>query len=157
MSLVWANNVPQQLISTVASTEASWLTFLLETLGSTSHLGWPSAMGSWLVKCTSWSNTKRRGRRRGTTVEGTKTTWVLAILFAIYGCFSALFLLGLVLLTVALERLVSRPGLRHLDDWVLITHIIGFAVGHWWQGLLVEGVGLMALFFGGFWLVDARK
>jgi len=89
--------------------------------------------------------------------EGTKTTWVLAILFAIYGCFSALFLLGLVLLTVALERLVSRPGLRHLDDWVLITHIIGFAVGHWWQGRLVEGVGLMALFFGGFWLADAKK
>ena len=89
--------------------------------------------------------------------EGTKTTWVLAILFAIYGCFSALFLLGLVLLTVALERLVSRPGLRHLDDWVLITHIIGFAVGHWWQGRLVEGVGLMALFFGGFWLADAQK
>ena len=99
MSLVWANNVPQQLISTVASTEASWLTFLLETLGSTSHLGWPSAMGSWLVKCTSWSNTKRRGRRRGTTV----------------------------------------------------------AVGHWWQGRLMEGVGLMALFFGGFWLADATK
>ena len=143
MSLVWANNVPQQLISNVASTEASWLTFLLETPGSTSHLGWPSAMGSWLVKCTSWSNTKRR--------------WVLAILFAIYGCFSALFLLGLVLLTVALERLVSRPGLRHLDDWVLITHIIGFAVGHWWQGRLMEGVGLMALFFGGFWLADATK
>ena len=89
--------------------------------------------------------------------EGTKTTWVLAILFAIYGCFSALFLLGLVLLTVALERLVSRPGLRHLDDWVLITHIIGFAVGHWWQGRLMEGVGLMALFFGGFWLADAKK
>ena len=86
-----------------------------------------------------------------------KRLWVLAILFAIYGCFSALFLLGLVLLTVALERLVSRPGLRHLDDWVLITHIIGFAVGHWWQGRLVEGVGLMALFFGGFWLADAKK
>ena len=86
-----------------------------------------------------------------------KHTAAIAILFAIYGCFSALFLLGLVLLTVALERLVSRPGLRHLDDWVLITHITGFAVGHWWQGRLVEGVGLMALFFGGFWLADAQK
>ena len=40
---------------------------------------------------------------------------------------------------------------------MLITHIIGFAVGHWWQGRLVEGVGLMALFFGGFWLADAKK
>ena len=44
-----------------------------------------------------------------------------------------------------------------MDDWVLITHIIGFAVGHWWQGRLVEGVGLMALFFGGFWLADAKN
>ena len=40
---------------------------------------------------------------------------------------------------------------------MLITHIIGFAVGHWWQGRLIEGVGLMALFFGGFWLADATK
>ena len=86
--------------------------------------------------------------------EGTKTTWVLAILFAIYGCFSALFLLGLVLLTVALERLVSRPGLRHLDDWVLITHIIGFAVGHWWQGRGAECAGLSALFVGLYSLIE---
>ena len=37
------------------------------------------------------------------------------------------------------------------------SYNFGFAVGHWWQGRLVEGVGLMALFFGGFWLADARK
>ena len=82
--------------------------------------------------------------------------WLLAILFAMYGCFSALFLLGLVLLTVALDRLVSRPGLRHLDWVVLDTHIIGFAVGHWWQGQLMEGVGLLALLSGLFWLKETR-
>jgi hypothetical protein len=89
--------------------------------------------------------------------EGTKTTWVLAILFAMYGCFSAIFLLGLGLLTVALDRLVSRPGLWHLDWVPLVAHIIGFAVGHWWQGRLMEGVGLMALFFGGFWLAETTR
>ena len=34
--------------------------------------------------------------------------------------------------------------------------IIGFAVGHWWQGRLAEGAGLFALFAGAIWLPFRR-
>ena len=42
-------------------------------------------------------------------------------------------------------------------SWHVSPSALYVFVGHWWQGRLVEGVGLMALFFGGFWLADAKK
>ena len=34
--------------------------------------------------------------------------------------------------------------------------IIGFAVGHWWQGRVAEGAGLFALYAGAIWLASRR-
>ena len=78
-------------------------------------------------------------------------------LFALFGCLPALFVFGLFFLVVVFEEWSFRTKRDHLADVHVVIFMTGFVVGHWWQGRLVEGVGLMALFFGGFWLADAQK
>ena len=68
-------------------------------------------------------------------------------LFALFGFFPALFGLGLVSSLTALDRLLSKTG---RDDHVVpnIIALAGYAVGHWWQGRVAEGAGLIALHVG---------
>ena len=76
-----------------------------------------------------------------------KETGRFAGLFALFGFFPALFGLGLVSSLTALDRLLSKTG---RDDHVIpnIIALTGYAVGHWWQGRVVEGAGLFALHAG---------
>ena len=82
-----------------------------------------------------------------------KRTGLFAALFALFGCFPALFGLGLVSSCVALDRWLSKTG---RDDHVIPTIIAlaGFAVGHWWQGRVADCAGLSAIFVGFLWLTE---
>ena len=82
-----------------------------------------------------------------------KETGRFAGLFALFGSFPALFGLGLVFFCVALDRWLSKTG---RDDHVVptIILIIGFAVGHWWQGRVADCAGLSAIFVGFLWLTE---
>ena len=85
-----------------------------------------------------------------------KETGRFAGLFALFGFFPALFGLGLVSSCVALDRLLSKTG---RDDHVIPTIIAlaGFAVGHWWQGRVAEGAGLIALHVGVILVLDRLR
>ena len=85
-----------------------------------------------------------------------KETGRFAGLFALFGFFPALFGLGLVSSCVALDRWLSKTG---RDDHVIPTIIAlaGFAVGHWWQGCVAEGAGLIALHVGAILVLDRLR
>ena len=96
-------------------------------------------------------------------------TWtgLLTFLFASFGCFSAPCILGLLVSSVSFElwrrwTVDSRMGEcepdaeDELECAPYFILIIGFAVGHWWQGRLAEGAGLFALFAGAIWLSFRR-
>ena len=68
-------------------------------------------------------------------------------LFALFGFFPALFGLGLVVSCVALDRWLSKTG-RDDHEIPNIIALAGYAVGHWWQGRVAEGAGLIALHVG---------
>ena len=72
----------------------------------------------------------------------------LAVLVAMVGCLSWLFVFGIFFSVVALERWLDLTRRDHLDWIPASILLIAFFVGHWWQGRLGEGVGLFALFFG---------
>ena len=82
-----------------------------------------------------------------TLARFSKETGRFAGLFALFGSFPAPFGLGLVFFCVALDRWLSKTG---RDDHVIpnIIALAGYAVGHWWQGRVAEGVGLFALHAG---------
>ena len=82
-----------------------------------------------------------------------KETGRFAGLFALFGSFPALFGLGLVFFCVALDRWLSKTG---RDDHVVpnIIALAGYAVGHWWQGRVAEGAGLIALHVGVILVLD---
>ena len=96
-------------------------------------------------------------------------TWtgVLTCLFATFGCFSAPCTLGLFVSSLSFElwrrrTIDSRMGecepdaedeLECVPYFILI---IGFAIGHWWQGRVAEGAGLFALYAGAIWLASRR-
>ena len=77
-----------------------------------------------------------------------KWTGALAVLVAMVGCLSWLFVFGIFFSVVALERWLDLTRRDHLDWIPASILLIAFFVGHWWQGRLGEGVGLFALFFG---------
>ena len=77
-----------------------------------------------------------------------KWTGTLAVLVAMVGCLSWLFVLGLCGSIVALGRCLDQTWRDRLDWMPPGILIIGFFVGHWWQGRLGEGAGLFALLFG---------
>ena len=90
-----------------------------------------------------------------TLARFSKETGRFAGLFALFGSFPALFGLGLVFFCVALDRWLSKTG---RDDHVVPTIlIIGFAVGHWWQGRVAEGAGLFALHVGVLLVLDRLR
>ena len=106
-----------------------------------------AARAAWSsgAKSLSESNASSSAGVRPTRL--TKETGRFAGLFALFGFFPALFGLGLVSSLTALDRLLSKTG---RDDHVIpnIIALTGYAVGHWWQGRVVEGAGLFALHAG---------
>ena len=92
---------------------------------------------------------------------------MLTCLFATFGCFSAPCTLGLFVSSLSFElwrrrTIDSRMGecepdaedeLECVPYFILI---IGFAIGHWWQGRVAEGAGLFALYAGAIWLASRR-
>ena len=86
-----------------------------------------------------------------------KRTGLFAALFALFGCFPALFGLGLVSSVWALNRWLSKTGRDHLDWVPTIIALAGFAVGHWWQGRVAEGAGLLALYVGVILVLDRLR
>ncbi len=86
-----------------------------------------------------------------------KETGRFAGLFALFGFFPALFGLGLVFSVWALDRWLSKTGRDHLDWVSTIIALAGFAVGHWWQGRVAEGAGLLALYVGVILVLDRLR
>ena len=97
-------------------------------------------------------------------------TWtgVLTCIFATFGCFLAPCTLGLFVSSLSFElwrrrTIDSRMGecepdaedeLECVPYFILI---IGFAVGHWWQGRVAEGAGLLALYVGVILVLDRLR
>ena len=79
---------------------------------------------------------------------------MLGFLFAMFGCFSALFVLGLCGSIVAIGRCLDQTWRDRLDWMPASILLLGFAVGHWWQGRVAECAGLSAIFVGFLWLTE---
>ena len=80
--------------------------------------------------------------------------WMLGFLFAMFGCFSALFVLGLCCSIVVVGKCLDQTWRDRLDWIPPSILIIGFAVGHWWQGRVADCAGLSAIFVGFLWLTE---
>ena len=82
---------------------------------------------------------------------------MLGFLFAMFGCFSALFVLGLCCSIVVVGKCLDQTWRDRLDWIPPSILIIGFAVGHWWQGRVAEGAGLLALYVGVILVLDRLR